>query len=73
MRQQIYTDPITWVDSPYLNDIKFHDHFFTHAVQPYAEFQLVSIPDWTITAGVKDAFFRMSLTQYAGRQYGWPS
>jgi len=65
MRQQIYTDPLTWVDSPYLNDIKFHEHFFTHAVQPYAEFQLVSIPDLTLTVGVKDAFFRMYLTQYA--------
>jgi iron complex outermembrane receptor protein len=65
MRQQIYTDPITWVQSPYLNDIKFHEHFYTQAVQPYAEFQLVSIPRWTITAGVKDAFFRMNLTQWA--------
>jgi len=65
MRQQIYTDPITWVDSPYVQDIKFHEHFFTHAVQPYAEFQLVSIPDLTLTVGVKDAFFRMYLTQYA--------
>ena len=65
MRQQIYTDPLTWVNSPYLNDIKFHEHFFTHAVQPYAEFQLVSIPDFTLTVGVKDAFFRMYLTQYA--------
>lgn len=63
-RYQIYTDPITWVDSPYISNNKFHEHFFTHAVQPYAEFQLVSIPRWTITAGVKDAFFRMYLTQY---------
>jgi len=65
MRQQIYTDPITWVESPYLNDIKFHEHFFTHAVQPYAEFQWLATPKLTITGGVKDAFFRMYLTQYA--------
>lgn len=65
MRQQIYTDPLTWIDSPYLNDIKFHEHFFTHAIQPYAEIQIVSIPDLTLTVGVKDAFFRMNLTQYA--------
>jgi iron complex outermembrane receptor protein len=65
LRYQIYTDPITWVDSPYLNDIKFHEHFYTTAVQPYAEFQFVAIPDLTLTAGLKDAFFRMSLTQYA--------
>jgi iron complex outermembrane recepter protein len=64
LRYQIYTDPITWVDSPYIKNNKFHEHFLTYAVQPYAEFQLVSIPRWTITAGVKDAFYRMSLTQY---------
>jgi iron complex outermembrane receptor protein len=65
MRQQIFTDPLTWVNSPYLNDIKFHEHFFTHAIQPFAEFQVVSIPDLTLTFGVKDALFRQSLTQYA--------
>ena len=65
LRYQIYTDPITWVDSPFVQDIKFHEHFYTTAVQPYAEFQWVSIPDVTITAGVKDAFYRMNLTQYA--------
>jgi iron complex outermembrane receptor protein len=65
MRQQIYTDPLTWVQSPYLNDIKFHEHFYTTAVQPYVEFQYVAIPDLTVTAGLKDAFFRMNLTQYA--------
>ncbi len=63
-RYQIYTDPITWVDSPYIANNKFHEHFYTQAVQPYAEFQLVSIPRWTITAGIKDAFFRMYLIQY---------
>jgi iron complex outermembrane receptor protein len=65
LRYQIYTDPLTWVDSPYVQDIKFHEHFYTTAVQPYAEFQWVSIPNLIVTAGVKDAFFRMNLTQYA--------
>ena len=65
LRYQIYTDPVTWVDSPFISNIKFHEHFYTYAVQPFAEFQLISIPRWTITAGVKDAFYRMSLTQYA--------
>ena len=65
LRYQIYTDPLTWVDSPYLNDIKFHEHFFTHAIQPYAEFQWIASPNLTVTAGVKDAFFRMWLQQYA--------
>jgi iron complex outermembrane receptor protein len=64
-RYQIYTDPITWVDSPYISNIKFHEHFYTYTSQPYAEFQLVAIPRWTITAGVKDAYFLMSLTQWA--------
>jgi len=62
--ETIYTDPITWVDSPYIKNNKFHEHFLTYAAQPYAEFQLVAIPRWTITAGLKDAFFRMALTQY---------
>jgi iron complex outermembrane receptor protein len=65
LRYQIYTDPLTWVDSSFISNIKFHEHFYTYAVQPYAEFQFVSIPRWTITAGVKDAFFRMNLTQWA--------
>ncbi len=30
LRYQIYTDPITWVDSPYVKDIKFHEHFLHH-------------------------------------------
>ena len=30
LRYQIYTDPITWVDSPYVHDIKFHEHFLHH-------------------------------------------
>ena len=65
LRYQVYTDPITWVDSSYISNIKFHEHFYTQAVQPFGEFQLVAIPRWTITAGIKDAFYRMALTQYA--------
>ena len=52
------------MDSAYIANNKFHEHFLTYAVQPFAEFQLVAIPRWTITAGLKDAFYRMSLTQY---------
>jgi iron complex outermembrane receptor protein len=65
LRYQVYTDPITWVDSPFISNIKFHEHFYTYATQPFAEFQLISIPRWTITAGVKDAYFKMDLTQWA--------
>lgn len=64
-RYQILTDPLTWVDSPYLANVKFKEQFNTIAWQPYAEFQLVSIPKWTITAGLKDAYFDMALTQQA--------
>jgi len=65
LRYQILTDPITWVQSAYIANIKFHEHFYTYAAQPFVEFQWVSIPDTTITVGLKDAFYRMSLTQYA--------
>ena len=49
----------------YLNDIKFHEHFFTHGRPALCRVPVVAIPDLTLTAGVKDAFFRMNLTQYA--------
>ena len=65
LRYQVYTDPITWVDSPYISNIKFHEHYLTYSTQPYFEFQLVSIPRWTITAGLKDAYYAMHLTQSA--------
>jgi iron complex outermembrane recepter protein len=65
LRYQVYTDPITWVDSPFISNIKFHEHYLTYSTQPYIEFQLVSIPRWTITAGLKDSYYAMHLTQYA--------
>jgi iron complex outermembrane receptor protein len=65
LRYQIYTDPITWVDSPFIKNRKFKEHFLTTAIQPFAEFQLVAIPRWTITAGLKDAYYYMTLSQYA--------
>jgi iron complex outermembrane receptor protein len=64
-RYQIFTDPITWADSPYISNYKFHEHFLTQALQPYFEFQLVAIPRWTITAGLKDAYYHMGLKQWA--------
>jgi iron complex outermembrane receptor protein len=65
LRYQVYTDPITWVDSPFVKNVKFNEHFLTTAIQPFAEFQLVAIPRWTITAGLKDAYYYMSLSQSA--------
>ena len=64
-RYQQGSDPRTWVDSPLLKYLKFHEHFRTQSVQPYVEYQLVAIPKWTITAGVKNAFYQMVLKQFA--------
>ncbi len=64
-RYQIKSDPRTWVDAAGLANIKFHEHFVTNSVQPFAEYQFVGIPRLTITAGVKDAYYNMNLKQYA--------
>lgn len=64
-RYQQGSDPRTWIDSPLLKYLKFHEHFRTQSVQPYVEYQLVAIPKWTITAGVKNAFYQMVLKQFA--------
>ena len=64
-RYQVGSDPRTWVDSTVLKNLKFHEQFVTQSVQPYAEFQLVAIPKWTITAGIKDAYYDMILKQFA--------
>jgi iron complex outermembrane receptor protein len=64
-RYQIASNPITWVDTTALSGIKFHENFWTNSVQPFAEYQLVAIPKWTITLGVKSAYYNMSLKQYA--------
>jgi len=61
-RYQIKSDPRTWVDSGLIN---FHERFITNSVQPFVEYQLVAIPRWTITAGLKDAYYNMYLKQYA--------
>jgi iron complex outermembrane receptor protein len=64
-RYQIKSDPRTWVDATGLSNIKFHEHFVTNSVQPFVEYQFVGIPRWTITAGLKDAYYNMNLKQYA--------
>ncbi|HWE84451.1 MAG TPA: TonB-dependent receptor [Terracidiphilus sp.] len=64
-RYQIKSDPaLGFVHAPGIKNIKFHENFNITTVQPFAEFQLVAIPRWTITAGIKDAFFNMWLKQY---------
>jgi len=64
-RYQQNSDPRTWVDSPLLKNLRFHEYFKTNSAQPYIEYQLVAIPKWTITAGVKSALYTMDLTQLA--------
>jgi iron complex outermembrane recepter protein len=64
-RYQIEANPLTWQDVPVVAGIKFHENFWTNSVQPFAEYQLVAIPKWTITLGVKDAYYNMSLKQFA--------
>ncbi len=64
-RYQVGSNPTNWVDSTNLKDLKFHEQFATNSMQPYAEYQLVAIPRWTITAGIKDAYYNMSLKQFA--------
>jgi iron complex outermembrane receptor protein len=64
-RYQQNTDPRTWVDSPLLKNLKFHEFFKTNSAQPFVEYQLVAIPKWTITVGAKSALYTMSLNQLA--------
>src|SRR5579871_1920037 len=64
-RFQQNADPRTGIDSPLLKDLRFHEHFITNSAQPYIEYQLVAIPRWTITVGVKSALYTMDLTQFA--------
>jgi iron complex outermembrane recepter protein len=64
-RYQLKSDPRTWVDSPLLSSLKFHEYFITNSTQPFIEYQLVAIPKWTITAGVKSATYTMNLNQLA--------
>ena len=54
-----------WI-RPIIKNIKFHEHFLhLRPSSPMPSSSWFPSRDWTITAGVKDAFFRMNLTQYA--------
>jgi iron complex outermembrane receptor protein len=64
-RYQIKSNPVDMVNVPGIAGINFHENFWTNSAQPFAEYQLVAIPKWTITVGVKDAYYNMSLKQYA--------
>lgn len=64
-RYQIKSNPLTWIDEAGTAGINFHENFWTNSVQPFAEYQLVAIPKWTVTLGVKNAYYNMSLKQFA--------
>lgn len=64
-RYQILSDPRTWLNVAGTAGINFHENFTIATVQPFVEYQLVAIPRWTITAGIKDAYFNMWLKQFA--------
>jgi iron complex outermembrane recepter protein len=60
-RYQIPSNILTWVDTPLG---KFHEHFITQAFQPFAEYEWKPLPKLVITAGIKDANYKMALNQY---------
>jgi iron complex outermembrane receptor protein len=61
-RYQTPSDPRTWVDAALPN---FHEMFGTTTLQPYAEYSWRALPNLTITPGIKYAYYRMDLTQFA--------
>ena len=67
-RYQNATDPVDWVDADTVGELKFHEGFITRAYQPFGEYQLVAIPRFTITAGVKDANYNMTVHQWASNK-----
>ena len=61
-RYQTPADPRTWVDAALPN---FHEKFGTTTLQPFAEYELRVTPSLSLTPGVKLAYYKQDLTQYA--------
>jgi iron complex outermembrane receptor protein len=61
-RYQTPSNPLTWVDAAVPN---FHEMFGTTTVQPYVEYGLKVAPNFTITPGVKYAYYKQDYTQFA--------
>jgi len=61
-RYQTPSDPRTWIDAPLPN---FHEQFGTTTLQPYAEYELRVARNLTVTPGLKYAYYRQNLTQFA--------
>ena len=61
-RYQIPSDPRTWIDAALPN---FHEQFGTTTIQPYAEYSWKTAPNFTITPGIKLAYYKQDFTQFA--------
>src|SRR5262245_49697762 len=61
-RYQTPSDPRTWIDAALPN---FHEMFGPTTLQPYAEYGWRSLPNLTVTAGMKYAYYRQNFTQFA--------
>jgi iron complex outermembrane recepter protein len=61
-RYQAPSDPRTWVDAALPN---FHEMFGTTSVQPYVEYGWKAAPNFTLTPGIKLAYYKQDFTQFA--------
>jgi iron complex outermembrane receptor protein len=61
-RFQIPSDPRTRIDAALPN---FHEKFITNSVQPYVEYSYTPTKKLTLTGGLKFAYYRQDLTQFA--------
>jgi len=61
-RYQTPSDPRTWVDAALPN---FHEQFGTTTLQPYAEYSWRALPNLSVTPGIKLAYYKQDLTQFA--------
>jgi len=61
-RYQAPSDPRTWVDAALPN---FHEMFGTTSIQPYVEYGWKAAQNFTITPGVKLAYYKQDFTQFA--------
>lgn len=60
-RYQYPSNILSQLDTPFPN---FHEHFITQSFQPFAEFEWHPLPRLVVTAGIKDANYKMTLNQY---------
>ena len=61
-RYQTPADPRTWVDAALPN---FHEMFGTKSIQPYVEYGWKVAPNFTVTPGIKLAYYTQDFTQFA--------